>query len=94
MLFDVDTMKKVMLEFELDMEKMPLGKLSQKQLKSAMKVLSEISDLIAIGGSNPQFIDASNRFYSFIPHNFGIETHIGDSILFWTLLNKSRTNKP
>lgn len=74
MLFDVDTMKKVMLEFELDMEKMPLGKLSQTQLQGAMKVLSEISNLIANGGSNPQFIDASNRFYTFIPHNFGVQT--------------------
>ncbi|XP_055640621.1 poly [ADP-ribose] polymerase [Toxorhynchites rutilus septentrionalis] len=74
MLFDVDTMKKVMLEFELDMEKMPLGKLSQKQLLAAMKVLTELSDLIVNGGSNPLFIDASNRFYSLIPHNFGVET--------------------
>lgn len=74
MLFDVDAMKKVMLEFELDMDKMPLGKLSQKQLQSAMKVLTEISDLITNGGSNPQFIDASNRFYTLIPHSFGIET--------------------
>lgn len=74
MLFDVDTMKKVMLEFELDMEKMPLGKLSQKQLQGAMKVLSEISNLIVSGGDNPLFIDASNRFYSLIPHNFGVET--------------------
>ncbi|XP_058823403.1 poly [ADP-ribose] polymerase [Topomyia yanbarensis] len=74
MLFDVDTMKKVMLEFELDMEKMPLGKLSQNQLMSAMKVLNEISNLIVDGGSNAQFIDASNRFYTLIPHNFGVET--------------------
>ncbi|XP_058058337.1 poly [ADP-ribose] polymerase [Anopheles bellator] len=72
MLFDVDAMNRVLLEFELDMEKMPLGKLSQRQLQSAMKVLSELSDLITGSGSNAQFIDASNRFYSFIPHNFGV----------------------
>uniref|UniRef100_A0A182R0F8 Poly [ADP-ribose] polymerase n=1 Tax=Anopheles farauti TaxID=69004 RepID=A0A182R0F8_9DIPT len=74
MLFDVDAMNRVMLEFELDMEKMPLGKLSKRQLQSAMKVLSEISDLIASSGTNAQFIDASNRFYSFIPHNFGVRS--------------------
>ncbi|XP_053681345.1 poly [ADP-ribose] polymerase [Anopheles nili] len=73
MLFDVEAMNRVMVEFELDMEKMPLGKLSKRQLQSAMKVLSEISDLIGNGGSNAQFIDASNRFYSYIPHNFGIK---------------------
>uniref|UniRef100_U5EZI1 Poly [ADP-ribose] polymerase n=1 Tax=Corethrella appendiculata TaxID=1370023 RepID=U5EZI1_9DIPT len=73
MLFDVDTMKKTMLEFELDMEKMPLGKLSQKQLQAAYKVLSELQELVQSGGTNARFIDASNRFYSLIPHNFGIE---------------------
>ncbi|XP_050082523.1 poly [ADP-ribose] polymerase [Anopheles aquasalis] len=72
MLFDVEAMNRVLLEFELDMEKMPLGKLSQRQLQSAMKILSELSDLITGSGSNAQFIDASNRFYSFIPHNFGV----------------------
>ncbi|XP_035898019.1 poly [ADP-ribose] polymerase [Anopheles stephensi] len=74
MLFDVDAMNRVMLEFELDMEKMPLGKLSKRQLQSAMKVLSEIANLIGTGGTNAQFIDASNRFYSFIPHNFGVSS--------------------
>uniref|UniRef100_A0A182XE12 Poly [ADP-ribose] polymerase n=1 Tax=Anopheles quadriannulatus TaxID=34691 RepID=A0A182XE12_ANOQN len=74
MLFDVDAMNRVMMEFELDMEKMPLGKLSKRQLQSAMKVLSEISTLIGSGGSNAEFIAASNRFYSYIPHNFGVSS--------------------
>lgn len=73
LLFDVDAMKKVMLEFELDMEKMPLGRLSQTQLQKALKVLNELSLLVGSGGSNAQFIDASNRFYTLIPHDFGME---------------------
>uniref|UniRef100_A0AAG5CZP2 Poly [ADP-ribose] polymerase n=1 Tax=Anopheles atroparvus TaxID=41427 RepID=A0AAG5CZP2_ANOAO len=73
MMFDVDEMNRVMLEFELDMEKMPLGKLSQRQLQTAMGVLSEIAFLITTNGSAPQFIDASNRFYSLVPHNFGLK---------------------
>ncbi|KAL5288318.1 PARP1 family protein [Megaselia abdita] len=73
LLFDIESMKKTMLEFDLDMEKMPLGKLSQKQIQSAYKVLSEVNALIQNGGSNPQFIDCTNRFYTLIPHNFGVE---------------------
>lgn len=83
MLFDVDTMKKAMLEFEvclynltfntnvgyfnyngqlqLDLEKMPLGKLSRKQIQSAYTVLTEISELIKNGAAEAMFIDASNR---------------------------------
>ncbi|GLV44778.1 Poly-(ADP-ribose) polymerase [Carabus blaptoides fortunei] len=73
LIFDVDSMKKVMKEFELDLEKMPLGKLSKKQIQSAFSVLSELQTLVNIGGSDRNFIDASNRFYTFIPHSFGIE---------------------
>lgn len=42
LIFDVDSMKKTMLEFEIDLKKMPLGKLSKKQIESAYKVLTEL----------------------------------------------------
>lgn len=71
LIFNVENMKKVMMEFELDTEKMPLGKLSKKQLQAALTVLGELSNLIAQGGSNSQFIDATNRFFTFVPHSFG-----------------------
>lgn len=73
LLFDVNMMKQMMLEFDLDMEKMPLGKLSAKQIKSAMSVLQELSDLIQKNGSSGQFVEASNRFYTMIPHDFGVK---------------------
>lgn len=73
LLFDVDVMKKMMLELHLDMEKMPLGKISAKQIKTAMKVLKEIAELIQSGAERPLFIDASNRFYTLIPHDFGVQ---------------------
>ena len=74
LMFDVDSMKRTMMEFDLDMEKMPLGKLSQKQIQSAYKVLTEIYELIQDGGTNAKFIDATNRFYTLIPHNFGTQS--------------------
>ncbi|XP_059217657.1 poly [ADP-ribose] polymerase-like [Stomoxys calcitrans] len=71
LMFDVDTMKRTMMEFDLDMEKMPLGKLSQAQIKAAYSVLSEVCKHIEEGGSNARFIDCTNRFYTLVPHNFG-----------------------
>lgn len=74
MILDVNAMKKTMLEFELDTEKMPLGKLSKKQIDNAFSVLKEIQMLISEKGDKHKFIDASNRFYTFIPHSFGVST--------------------
>lgn len=73
LLFDVNMMKQMMLEFDLDMEKMPLGKLSAKQIKAAMHVLQEIAELIQKNGTTGQFVEASNRFYTMIPHDFGVK---------------------
>lgn len=73
LIFDVNMMKQVMLEFDLDAEKMPLGKISSKQISQAMKILKEISELIRNNGSPVQFVEASNRFYTLIPHDFGVQ---------------------
>ena len=66
-------MRKAMVEFDLDMEKMPLGKLSQAQLTKAMSVLKQISEYVKEGATNSQFIGASNQFFTLIPHDFGME---------------------
>lgn len=73
LIFDVKAMKRVMMEFELDTEKMPLGKLSKKQMQNALKVLSELQALVNNNGERARLIDASNRFYTLIPHSFGID---------------------
>ncbi|XP_028137799.2 poly [ADP-ribose] polymerase isoform X1 [Diabrotica virgifera virgifera] len=72
-IFDVNTMKNLMLEFELDTKKMPLGKLSKAQIQKAFGVLSELQTLINEKAERSRFIDASNRFYTFIPHSFGVD---------------------
>lgn len=73
MIFDVESMKKAMVEFELDLKKMPLGKLSRKQIENAYTVLTELMQLIQSGGTPAKFLDASNRFYTLIPHDFGMK---------------------
>lgn len=73
LIFNVENMKKVMLEFEIDMDKMPLGKLSKKQIQQAYSVLTELQELVQKEiPERTTLIDASNRFYTLIPHNFGI----------------------
>ncbi|KAL8613750.1 hypothetical protein ACOMHN_029607 [Nucella lapillus] len=72
LIFDVDQMKKAMMEFEIDMKKMPLGKLSKRQIESAYKVLTELQNLVTKKGTQTQFVDATNRFYTLIPHDFGM----------------------
>ena len=52
---------------------MPLGKLSKKQIQQAYSVLSDLQELVKSGGPDSRFLDASNRFYTLIPHDFGIE---------------------
>lgn len=73
LIFDVKKMQNLMKEYELDMEKMPLGKLSKKQIQKAYKVLTELQQLIESGGNQSRFIDATNRFYTLIPHSFGVD---------------------
>ncbi|OXU23091.1 hypothetical protein TSAR_015014 [Trichomalopsis sarcophagae] len=73
LIFDVDSMKKAMLEYEIDMDKMPLGKISKKQIQQAYSVLTEILALVKNGNPDRiQLIAASNKFYTLIPHNFGV----------------------
>lgn len=51
---------------------MPLGKISKKQVQTAMKVLSELQRSIETE-ANPLIVaDATNRFYTLVPHDFGI----------------------
>lgn len=72
-IFDVKIMKETLLEFELDTEKMPLGKLSKNQIKSGYKVLSELIGYIEKGSaSQSKIVDATNRFFTLIPHDFGV----------------------
>ena len=54
------------------MKKMPLGKLSKRQIKNAYSVLTELQSEISGGKDHSKILDASNRFYTLIPHDFGL----------------------
>eukprot|EP00908_Phaeocystis_cordata_P023244 Transcript_5678.p2 GENE.Transcript_5678~~Transcript_5678.p2 ORF type:complete len:514 (-),score=294.67 Transcript_5678:2170-3711(-) len=68
-LFDVKQMKRVLLEYQVDTQKMPLGKLSQAQLKAAYSVLSQLHAALAPEAAAEPLVlvDLSNQFYTLVP---------------------------
>lgn len=66
-----NTMTNGMFKFELDTNLVPLGKPSQFQIQRASVILEKLSVLVKSNGPLNQLIEASNRFYTLIPHAFG-----------------------
>nr|AAB35560.1 NAD+:protein(ADP-ribosyl)-transferase, ADPRT [Xenopus, Peptide Partial, 607 aa] [Xenopus] len=73
LIFDVESMKKAMVEFEIDLQKMPLGKLSKRQIQSAYSILSQVQQAVSESLSEARLLDLSNQFYTLIPHDFGMK---------------------
>jgi len=72
--FNVEQIKKTLLSMEIDLEKMPLGKLSRSHIQSGYNVLTSIQDVIRQPApSASQLLALSNQFYTIIPHDFGQE---------------------
>ncbi|VDD75788.1 unnamed protein product [Mesocestoides corti] len=82
-LFDVASMNRALLEFEIDVRKMPLGKISRVQIQEAYSVLSDLSSLVEDhvkssrpieGSDKSRLIGDTTRFYTLIPHDFGLKS--------------------
>ncbi|XP_020212076.1 poly [ADP-ribose] polymerase 1 [Cajanus cajan] len=78
MLFNVETYRAAMMEFEINMSEMPLGKLSKSNIQRGFEALTEIQNLLKNGNPDPSvkeslLINASNRFFTMIP---SIHPHI------------------
>ncbi|XP_077408692.1 poly [ADP-ribose] polymerase 1 isoform X2 [Vanacampus margaritifer] len=73
LIFDVESMKKAMVEFEIDLQKMPLGKLSKRQIQSAYALLTQVQQAVSDHVAESHILDLSNRFYTLIPHDFGMK---------------------
>jgi predicted DNA-binding WGR domain protein len=71
-LFDVQQIKKTLLSMDIDLNKMPLGKLSRKHIQSGFTVLTNIQEAIkAEVPDEARLLALSNQFYTLIPHDFG-----------------------
>lgn len=74
LIFDTEKVENMMMiGCDLDLSQMPLGKISAAQIRRSMSVLQEISKFIRRNGTMGQLREASNRFYTLIPHSFGVK---------------------
>eukprot|EP01095_Lingulamoeba_sp_RSL-Kostka_P012534 TRINITY_DN4989_c1_g2_i2.p1 TRINITY_DN4989_c1_g2~~TRINITY_DN4989_c1_g2_i2.p1 ORF type:complete len:638 (+),score=261.82 TRINITY_DN4989_c1_g2_i2:47-1960(+) len=72
LLFDHDMFKSQMKKLNINVEKMPLGKLSKNQIQKGYDVLSEIKTCLDEGdNSRSTLSELSSQFFSLIPHAFG-----------------------
>lgn len=74
MIFDMKHIKnKMVMSCDLDLKRWPLGKINSQQIHNAMNVLMEISEIINENGQLAELRNASNEFYTLVPHGFSIK---------------------
>lgn len=71
LIFDDNTFKDSMQAMDLDVKKMPLGKLSKAQIGKGFEALVAIEDAIKTSSSKTTIDALSSKFYTLIPHSFG-----------------------
>uniref|UniRef100_A0A8C3VNE4 Poly [ADP-ribose] polymerase n=1 Tax=Catharus ustulatus TaxID=91951 RepID=A0A8C3VNE4_CATUS len=72
LIFSSDMFKDAMQTMNIDVKKMPLGKLSKQQIARGFEALEELE--AALKEQPPQATrleELSSRFYTIVPHNFG-----------------------
>ncbi|XP_078399972.1 protein mono-ADP-ribosyltransferase PARP3 [Cetorhinus maximus] len=70
LLFSHDMFKEQMQTMNLDVKKMPLGKLSKQQIAKGFDALDEIKEALE-KSQQRQLEELSSKFYTIIPHYFG-----------------------
>ena len=71
LIFNKNMFTRAMADFEIDTKKMPLGKLSKKQVSLGFEVLEELQEAIEGNKASATLAGLSSRFYTLIPHAFG-----------------------
>lgn len=71
LIFDKDMFKDAMKKFDIDVKKMPLGKLSKTQIAKGFEILEELEEAIAKKKPKATLQMLSSRFYTAVPHDFG-----------------------
>ncbi|KAL0978326.1 hypothetical protein UPYG_G00169020 [Umbra pygmaea] len=72
LIFSNDMFKEAMEYMNLDIKKMPLGKLSKLQIAKGFEVLEEIEEAVKNSKtSRLRLQELSSKFFTTIPHNFG-----------------------
>jgi poly [ADP-ribose] polymerase len=73
-LFDVQTYRAALLEYDIDPNLMPLGKLSRRHVEQGLALLTEVQASLDDATLSPErraaaLADASNRFNTLVPHS-------------------------
>ncbi|XP_023810490.1 poly [ADP-ribose] polymerase 3 [Oryzias latipes] len=71
LIFSNDMFKEAMECMDLDIKKMPLGKLSKVQIAKGFEVLEEIEAALNKPNQRHLLEELSSKFFTTIPHNFG-----------------------
>jgi poly [ADP-ribose] polymerase len=70
LVFDNDMFKEQLKSFNIDVKKMPLGKISKAQLAKGFAVLEDIEKELK-AHRKAKLNELSSKFYTLIPHDFG-----------------------
>ncbi|CAF0811788.1 unnamed protein product [Didymodactylos carnosus] len=71
---NIQAMEDTLIEMKYDAQKAPLGKLSMNQIKAGYSALKEIETCIKANKLDRTLVEACNKYYSRIPHDFGMRT--------------------
>lgn len=71
LIFSNDMFNNAMETMNLDIKKMPLGKLSKAQIAKGFEALEELAESLKKRTSKSKLEELSSKFYTIIPHNFG-----------------------
>jgi hypothetical protein len=75
LIFDSEIIKSTMLEMDIDLDKFPLGALSESHIEKGYDTLTEISNALQDTSlsdtqKKQKLLGLSNKFYNLIPHTF------------------------
>ena len=70
LIFDTDMFKDALKIYDIDVKKMPLGKLSKSQIAKGFEILEEL-EAVMENKKKGSYDDISSQFYTVIPHDFG-----------------------
>lgn len=71
LIFDHDMFQDAMKSFDIDVKKMPLGKLSKSQIAKGFECLDDIEKALNAKKPKSTLTALSSTFYTLIPHDFG-----------------------
>ena len=75
LIFDLKSFNQQMQSIGYDSDKIPLGQLSSEVINEGYKYLNELIDVIEnknISNNSKQIYELSSKYYTLIPHNFGM----------------------